>query len=125
MKELAERFQNIEQELAEEFGEFLLFALFLRKDAPNVWDVVVSASWIKADEPSALKQIAETIQNSLSPSEMTKISRVVLIDPENPALEAIQKSIRTEHGLFEVRDSIFFNLPIKHGYIVTSRKDAA
>lgn len=125
MKELAERFQVIEQELADEKGPFLLFALFLREDAPNVWDVVASAPWIEADESAALKHIATKIQNSLSASEMTNISSVVLIDPVNPALEKIQKSIKAEHGLFEVKDSTFFNLPIKHAYIVTSRKEAA
>lgn len=39
MKTLIEKLATLEQEVSAEKGAFLLFALFLREDAPNVWDI--------------------------------------------------------------------------------------
>jgi hypothetical protein len=43
MKELLGKFVELEQRLSQERGEFSLFALFLREDASDKWDLVVSA----------------------------------------------------------------------------------
>jgi hypothetical protein len=125
MREIAERLRAKEQEMAAEKGAFLLFALFLREDAPDLWDLVVSAPWIEADKGQALAYIASKVKEALSPDEVTKLSRIALVDRNNPALEAIQRAIHIEHGLADVQDSIFFGMPIRHAYIVTSRREAA
>jgi len=48
MKELVEKPRKLEAEIAAEKGPFLLFALFLRQDAADRWDLVVAAPWIEA-----------------------------------------------------------------------------
>ena len=111
--------------MANEKGPFLLFALILREDAPDLWDLVVSAPWIESNKAKALAYIASKVKEALPEEEITKLSRIALIDPNNPALEAVQKTIHVEHGLTDVQDSVFFGLPIRHAYIVTSRKEAA
>lgn len=35
------------------------------------------------------------------------------------------KTIRVRNGMAEVRDSIFFGVPVKHAYIITSARDKA
>ena len=67
MRELAEKLGRLERILSEEEGPFDLFALFLREDAPDVWDLVVAAKWIDADEPSALAAISRRVSASLRP----------------------------------------------------------
>ena len=125
MKDIAERLRITEKEMANEKGPFLLFALILREDAPDLWDLVVSAPWIESNKAKALAYIASKVKEALPEEEITKLSRIALIDPNNPALEAVQKTIHVEPGLTDVQDSVFFGLPIRHAYIVTSRKEAA
>jgi len=121
MKETVEKLAAKEREMAEERGAFSLFALFLREDAADQWDLVVSAPWISADKLAALKYIAGKVQQALRPDDFLKVARIVVIDEDNPALEALHRTIRVEHGTAEIRDSEFFGLPIKHAYLITSR----
>ncbi len=122
MKELANKLLKIEQELAFQKGGFSFFALFLREDAEDNWDLLISAPWVTKNKTNTLKYLAKKLQESLTPQEIVKLSKIVIIEPDNPALEAIHKTIQVEHGLVEVKDSIFFGLPIKHAFIITSQK---
>lgn len=109
--------------MAEEKGPFLLFALFLKEDATDVWDFLVAAPWITEDKSGSLRYIASKTQEVLEPDELLKLSRIVLIDEANPALEAIQRTIRIEeHGVAESQNSNFFGLQIKHAYLITSKR---
>ena len=122
MKEIAERLKANEESMAEEKGPFDLFALFLREDAPNKWDLVVAAEWINENKESALKYIAKNIQDALSQDELLSLSRIAIIDESNPALEAFHRAVRVEHGMAEIQDSNFFGLEIKHAYLITSKR---
>ena len=122
MKELVDKLVSLERDVSDERGKFYLFALFLREDAQDKWDLMVSAPWIQADKKEALNYLATQIQSRLIPAELIRSSRIVLIDTDNPALEAINKAIGVEHGKAEVRDSNFFGLQIDHAYIVTSKR---
>ncbi len=124
MKELVDKLVSLERNVSDERGEFYLFALFLREDAQDKWDLMVSAPWIQADKKEALNYLATHIQSRLIPAELISLSRIVLIDTDNPALEAINKAIRVEHGKAEVRNSNFFGLQIDHAYIVTSKRQS-
>lgn len=121
MNEIVQKIRQIEQDLSTEKGQFDLFGVFLREDAPDVWDVVVAGSWIEADKAEALRKISGTLQQRLTPSELTKLARVVIIDESNPALRAIANAVGVEHGNVPVKDSNFFGLAIKEAFIITSR----
>ena len=125
MKALVEKLRTLEREVAEEKGAFLLFALFLREDAPDVWDLLVSAPWIEADKGAALRYLAGKLNLVATPEELTSLSRIVLIDQSNPALGAMQSAMNIEHGTAEVQSSNFFGLQIKHAYVITSRRAGA
>lgn len=124
MKELAEKLRAVEQQIAKEKGPFLLFALFLREDAPGLWDLLVSAPWIEASKGDALRYIVPRLQAVATPEELAKLSRVAIIEKSQPALAAIQSAFHVEHGLAEVQSSNFFGLQINHAYIITSRREA-
>lgn len=120
MKNFAEKLRVVEQQIAQEKGSFLLFALFLRDGAPNLWDLLVSASWIDEDKEEALRYIVPKIQSVATSEELANLSRVAIIEQNNPALSALQSAIHVEHGIAEIQNSNFFGLQIKHAYIITS-----
>jgi len=122
MKTFINKLVGLENEVSVEKGVFLLFAVFLREDAPDVWDILVSAPWIEADKGAALKYLAGKLSNVASPEELTKISRIVVIEQSNPALGAMQSAIQVEHGTAEIQNSNLFGLQIKHAYVITSQK---
>lgn len=123
MKEFAKKLRLVEQQIAEEKGPFLLFALFLREDAPDLWDLLISAPWIESNKGEALRYVVPKLQEVASRDELSKLSRVSIIEKNQPALAAIQSAFHVEHGLAEIRSSNFFGLQIKHAYIITSRRD--
>lgn len=125
MKELINKLTAIEKETSAEKGEYDLFALFLREDSPNKWDILVSAIWIDNNKEDALKYLAQKIQNSFTQSELLLISRIVMIEETNPALPALQQAVNIEHGSAEIKDSIFFGLQIRHAFLITSRRRQA
>ena len=122
MKEIVEKLKQQESNMAQDKGPFDLFALFLREDAADKWDLVVAAQWIDKNKKNALKYITEALHKSLTQSEILKLSRIAIIDESNPALEAFQRAMNIEHGMAEIKDSNFFGLQIKHMYLITSQR---
>jgi hypothetical protein len=120
MTQFIDKLRKIEEEITTEKGSFLLFALFLRDDAPNVWDLLVSAPWIEEDNMGALRYISKKLNDKLTEDEILNLSKIVIIDQSNPGLEAITKAVNIQHGLVEIKDSDFFGLQIKHAQIITS-----
>jgi hypothetical protein len=123
--ELASNFTRLESRIAENKGDFALFALFLREDVPDRWDLIVSAPWVGADRQGALNYLVNEIKSFLGPQDLTALARIVVVDPNDAAVQNLNRAIRVEHGTAEVRDSNFFGLPIKHAYIITSKRPSA
>jgi hypothetical protein len=122
MKEQAEKLRNVEIDLSKEYGDFELFALFLREDAPNKWDLIISSDWARADKKAALNSIVEKIQSALKPQELMMLSRIIILEKDDAALSALHSAMHVEHGLAEISDSNFFGLAIKHVYLITSKR---
>lgn len=123
MNPLPVNVRQIEQDIAQEKGPVNLFALLEREDLSDRWDLVVSASWAKRDE-ATLRYLAAAIKRRLSPAEMTLLARVVILDATEDPVKAINESYQVEHGQVELSDPASFDLPAKHGYIITSRRAA-
>ncbi len=119
--ELPKKFEKLESDISAEKGEFSLFALFLREDLPDRWDLMISAPWASADTKSALKYLIARIKADLGPAELTQLSRIVFIDPAEASVQNLNRAIQVEHGAVEVRDCNFFGLEIKHAFIITSK----
>ena len=125
MKELLEKLKKIEKETSAEKGNYDLFALFLREESPGKWDILVAAGWINGNNEEALKYLALKIQNSFTQNEFLKISRIVIIEENNPELPGLQQDINIEHGSSEIKDATFFGLQIKHAIFITSKSSQA
>jgi len=124
MNEIVKKIDQTEKEMATEKGRFLVFALFLREDALDLWDVVVAAPGVTKNKSDSLQYMSNKLRAVLNPNEFIKLSRIVIIEPDNPALVALQQAISSEHGTTEIKDANFFGLQIKHAYLITSRRDA-
>jgi len=122
MKQLVQKLVAMEREISEERGTFALFALFLREDALDKWDLVASAPWLEEDKKKSLAYLSDRLRSHLTDEELLSFSRIVLIDQDNPFLEAVQRAVSSEHRDVEVKDSNFFGLEISHAYIITSKR---
>ena len=125
MKQMIEKLASLERDIASEKGEFSLFALFLREDADGKWDLLASAPWLDANNRKSLDYLANQLRARLDTQELLSLSRIVLLEKDNPVLEAIHTEIKVRHGMTEVRDSLAFGVPIKHAYIITSARENA
>ena len=123
MKELVDKLVAVEQGISDEKGGFALFGLFLRQEAVDRWDLVVSAPWFGAHDKKALDYIAKELKSRLLPEELISLSRIVLLDQGNPGLEAIHLAFSVEHGRVELKNTNLFGMPIEHAYIITSRRE--
>jgi hypothetical protein len=122
MRDFVNKFREIERTLASDRGEFALFALFLREDSTDKWDLIVASKWIDENRKEALSFITQRIAEALSPEELPMLSRVVLVELGNPAVEAVNHAFHITSGVAEVTNSNFFGLEIKHAYIITSHQ---
>ena len=123
MKQIIEKLASLERDIASEKGEFSLFALFLREDADDKWDLLASAPWLEANNRESLAYLVNQLRARLNTQELLSLSMIVLLEKDNPVLEAIHKAIKVRHGMAEARDSVSFGVPIKHAYIITSARE--
>lgn len=122
MKEQAQKLIGVEKALSETNGPFDLFALFLREDAPNKWDLVVSSDWARNDKKKAIEETVKQVRTVFSDEEMLMLSRMIILEKDDAKLEALHRAMNVEHGLAEVSDTNLFGLAIKHAYLITSQE---
>jgi len=120
--ELATKFTALEADISAERGDFALFALFLREDTSDRWDLIVSAPWASADQKGSLDYLIDKIKADLGAQDLNQLSRIVFVDPKDNAVASMNRAVQVEHGSVEIRDSNFFGLPIKHAFIITSKR---
>ena len=119
--ELPTEFAKLESDISVAKGDFALFALFLREDLSDRWDLMVSAPWASEDKKGALKYLITRIKADLGSAGLTQLSRIVFIDPNDVAVRNLNRAIHVEHGAVELRDRNLFGLAIKHAFIITSK----
>ena len=93
MRNQFDKFRKIGQMIAEERGSFWLFALFLREESPNRWDLVVSDPWVGEDRYAALDYTVGKVQEVLDPKEIIQLSHVAILVKESPVLEEVTQAI--------------------------------
>jgi hypothetical protein len=123
ISEVAEKLFQIEKEISQERGAFVLFALFEREDALGNWDVLISAEWIGENKKEVLSYITSKMSSKLLWQEQVLLSRIVILDPLDSFVASINTMIEIEHG-----DQVRFvncnvnGIPIKDAFIITSKR---
>jgi hypothetical protein len=122
IKHLLDKLESLEKKTADEKGEFSLFGLFLREDAENRWDLVVAAPWLNSDSLEDLNYLASRLKTCLQDNELLSISRIVILDLNDPITQIINNNWRVVRGgSLELNHPQVFNLPFKYAYIIISQ----
>src|SRR4051794_33396679 len=93
MESLLSKFQQLERVVAKEKGEFLLFALGLRDDVPDSWDLVVAAAWASENRPKAVEYLVEQIRSIVGVDGLRLLARVVVLDASDPVVQSFGKEL--------------------------------
>jgi hypothetical protein len=123
MKEIIDKLRLLETEISQKKGEFSFFALFLREEAQDKWDLIASASWFGSDKKKTLEYLAKKLRSRLTSDELLMLSRIVLIEEADPRLQAVYQAFQVQYAPIEVQDCNLFGLQIKHAYIIASRRN--
>jgi hypothetical protein len=121
---LVDKLLDIEQRINQESGALVLFALFERDDAPGKWDLVVSAAWAKENqEKDLINRIAIQVRNDLRWEEKVMLSRILILDPQDPFVQAINGMANVDHAKdLRITNFVINGTSIKDSYIITSRR---
>lgn len=122
MKQLVDKFLNLEKEISQEKGAFSLFTLLLRDESQNKWDIVLSAPWFSKDKTPILKYVVNKLRKKLEQKALMGLSRIILLDYNDPFVLNVNSIIKTEHNITEFRNCQFNNIYVKHAFIITSQK---
>ena len=104
-------------------GRVLLFALFLRGDSPARWDLLAAAPWLDSGNVKSYKIVATKVQDLLSVDEIIQLSRVVILDADDPVVSFLQDSYDVPNGTFKDVEnceplSQRFNFTIRRAYLL-------
>ncbi len=126
MKSILEKLKQIIQSLEDKHGPILIFALFLREDPLEKWDIVVAASWLSASDMNSYKIIASKIQETLNSVELIELARIVILDRDDHVLSFFQDNFSVTNGHYEEvsgdQFSTRFGFTIKRAYLLRCQK---
>ena len=119
---LVEKLLDIEAAISLEAGALVLFALIEREDAQGKWDLVVSAAWARERQKDLLNRIALEVRNNFTSEEILTLSRILILDTDDPFVRAINNIVNVEHGRERVSNFFINGVSIKDSYIMTSHR---
>jgi hypothetical protein len=99
---------------------FRLFAVVQRTDAPNLWDVVVSAPWMDRDPIAATRELAPKVSKALTKDQLVTVSRLLVMKTGEPFLEAILSWANVEHGASSLQNLTIEDVQVKEAHIITA-----
>ena len=123
MKKTLDKLKSILCELEKEHGQVLVFVLFLRGESPARWDLVIAAPWLDSGNAKSYHLVAKKVQNLLSSEEIIQLSRVVILDADDPVVAFLQDSYSVPNGTFKNIEncepfSQRFNFTIRKAYLL-------
>lgn len=117
-----DKLRRVMEEVSAEKGEFVLFGLFLREEAQDKWDLVMSAPWLEEGKLKALGEFVEKAASIVGEEELLTLSRIVTLNHDDPNLDAILEAVQVDNGPLELWNRDFFGLEIKHVYILRAKR---
>jgi len=113
------------REIAAKKGDFTLFGLFMRADAPGTWDLVVSAPWLEEGKLKALAEFTDLLAESIGEQSLKEFSRVVTLNRRDTTLNSLVSTFSVDDGEVRVKRSNLFGLEIEDGIIFRAKRAAA
>jgi hypothetical protein len=112
------------QKIAAKKGDFALFGLFMRADAPGTWDLVISAPWLAQGNLKNLKEFTDLLSHELGEQSLREFSRIVTLEPSDPSVAAVVSAFSIDDGELRVQHSNLFGLDIDDAIIMRAKKAA-
>jgi hypothetical protein len=104
-------------------GDFTLFALFKRADAPvGNWDLVVSAPWLESGTLKARGDIINLLVQAIGRESVNQIARVEVIAEDSPIAKFIVENLETEDRELRVQSTDLLGLEIEEGIIFRAKR---
>lgn len=126
MNEIIKKIKEAIISLEKENQALLICAVFLREDSLEKWDIVISASWLDSRTIESYKIVSSALQKILNESELVQVSRIVLIDQNDPVVSYLQSLKTITNGGFEELEesdlSEKFRFDIRRAYLLRSQK---
>ena len=126
MNVIIEKLKSAIKSLENEHGRLLICAIFLREGELDKWDIIISAPWLSPIEMQSYKMVSSKLQESLSDAELVLLSRVVILDQNDPVVSYLQGLETISNGGFkELRTNDLsekFKFTIKRAYLLRSQK---
>ncbi len=118
-----EKFQKAVIEMDPKFGPFDLFALFLRSNAPGVWDLVVSSHYLEQGKMKGLSEFVDDLDKLIGEEEFAKISSIYTMEHDSEGLQIILRKVGKVDGIKEIRDERFYQVEVERGYVLKANTD--
>jgi hypothetical protein len=105
-------------------GDFILFALLKRDNAPGITgpDMVVSAPWLEDNSYENLKNFMDLVAKSIGRKSLLKFPRFVIIPPDDPRLKFILETMPVEDGERRFWHMELFGLEMYEGVILHAKR---
>ena len=117
------QFQDAEERISRERGEFTLFGLFERTDIFGKYDVVVSAKWLK-DDLASFGLITDLVTTAIGNTRWwPKIGRFAVVPENGPFLEVVREAMpdgAVQHGLTRITNIYYEGNMIPSAMIITA-----
>ena len=117
------RLRKAMHEMVAQKGDFTLFAL-LRRDEPlyGLWDLVVSAPWLKSDTLAATREVADHLAKSIGTKGLQQLARIVVITDDNPTVKFFLKNVPVEDGERGIQSTDLFGMQIEQAIIFRAKR---
>jgi hypothetical protein len=121
MNSFVEKFTSLEKSLSAQNGSFWLFALLERAESPEKWDLLVAAPWLQEGSRESLYDITELIGKKLNETELLQLSRVIVLNPDNPVVQHLTSAFGHEHAFNHIENTVINGMAVSRAVIITSR----
>lgn len=108
VNEFSDKLSALERTLSTEHGGFHLFCAHCAQRGEGVYELVVSAPWLSATSKDDVALSVSRTKDALTDHEWVQLASVVVLDPTNHVVAAINQAISMEHPI----GMSFTNTPI-------------
>lgn len=116
---LAGRLQLAEKAIASTYGQFVLFVLAEREEAPGKWDLLVSALWLDTNR-QGVQQMVDLLKPYLTENDWLALASITPLAPTLEYVQWIARKYDVQHDNQEVTNASWDSLFIPHGFVITA-----
>lgn len=103
-------------------GSFWLFALLERAESPEKWDLIAVAPWLQEESRESLYDITEPIGKKLNETELLQLSRIIVLNPDNPVVHHLTSTFGHKHAFSHIENTVINGMAVRRAVIITARR---